>query len=110
MVVIVAGEVPDLTPIIISVGQLMADDRSDPAIVHRPGGRKGDGRFKFSLLAIHSRFKLVLSGVLGLFRQQLAAPEQLNDPKVSVGMAMRVASLGESRDRKTATYCGNSGL
>lgn len=37
VVIIVAGEV--LTPIIISVGQLMADDRSDPAIVHRPGSR-----------------------------------------------------------------------
>lgn len=44
VVIIVAGEVPDLTPIIISVGQLMADDRSDPAIVHRPGSRKGGGR------------------------------------------------------------------
>lgn len=36
-------KVPDLTPIIISVGQLMADDGSDPAVVHRPGSRKGDG-------------------------------------------------------------------
>lgn len=42
--IIVAGEVPALTPVIISVGQLMADDRADPTIVHRPGSRKGDGR------------------------------------------------------------------
>lgn len=48
--------------------------------------------------------------VLGHFRKQLATPEQPIDPKVSVGMAMWVASLRESRDRKTATYCGNSGL
>lgn len=33
------GKGPELTPIIISVCQLMADDCSDSSIVHRPRSR-----------------------------------------------------------------------
>lgn len=53
LLVIVAGKVPELTPVVVSVGQLVADDGSDPAIVHRPGSRKDDAgefRLQFSLL------------------------------------------------------------
>lgn len=41
-------EGPDLTPIIISVCQLMADDCSDSSIVHRPRSRND---VKFGLAA-----------------------------------------------------------
>lgn len=30
---------PDLTPVVISVGQLVADDCSDSSVVHRPKSR-----------------------------------------------------------------------
>lgn len=37
--------IADLTPIIISMGQLVANDGSDPAIVHRPTSRNGDDKY-----------------------------------------------------------------
>lgn len=40
---ILDGDGPGLTPVIVSVRQLVADDGSDSSVVHRPGGRNDVG-------------------------------------------------------------------
>lgn len=57
---ILDGDGPGLTPVIVSVRQLVADDGSDSSVVHRPGGRN-DVSFSSAALAPILRVSACLS-------------------------------------------------